>query len=494
MLRLLPALLLLSPAPATGQEGPAPESPAPEDPLAPVLAEVETIHGEDGLRNASVGFALLPLDSEEPAALAGYHADTALLPASTLKAVTTATALELLGVDFRFTTALQHTGTVTEEGTLKGDLIIKGGGDPTLGASRITKTFAPWREALKKAGIRKIEGRVVGDATVFGSQMRPDSWQWNDLGNYYAAGACGLTFHRNQFYCRFQTGEVGTPAPLLFTDPKLPDVQFVNEMRVGAPASGDQGYVFGAPYSKLLYLRGTVPAGGPHFTIRGSLPDPAYFCARAFSLHLAKNEIEVTGEPTTVRLLTIAGGSLGERTDLLEEKSEALPRILTIINHRSDNLYAECVHRMMGVVCHEEGSTKAGSRAVTAHWKSKGIDLTGFAMADGCGLSRVNAITARQLVLVLRHAAQSEHFEIFYKSLPVAGRSGTLRNIGLGTDVEGRVRAKSGSIERVKSYCGYLDTKSGKRYAFALLINNYTCDLAALKAKIIRVWNTMAAL
>ncbi|NNC89464.1 MAG: D-alanyl-D-alanine carboxypeptidase/D-alanyl-D-alanine-endopeptidase [Akkermansiaceae bacterium] len=482
MIRLL-ALLLALPVLA-----------ADEGDLAPVIAEVARIQDEKGMRTATIGFALIPLDAEDASALEGYHPDTALIPASTLKAVTTATAAELLGPDFRFVTRLQHTGTVAEDGTLDGDIIVRGGGDPTLGSSQIARTFAKWHAALTEAGIRQIDGAIIGDASAFGTRMRPDSWQWNDLGNYYAAGACGLNFHQNQFFCRFRTGKAGTKAGFLGTDPRMPGVEFVNEMRVGPAGSGDHGYVYGAPYGTLLYLRGTVPAGASTFTIRGALPDPAYFCARAFTKHLAAKGVSVTGEPSTVRILKTAGKSLGARTDLFEQSSEPLAKLLVTTNHRSDNLHAECIHRIMGVEHGEGGSTAAASRVVTAHWKAKGIDLTGFHMADGCGLSRINTITARQMALVHYHAAKCDGFEAFRASLPVAGKSGTLRSIGRETAAAGRVRAKSGSIDRVKCYAGYIHARSGRRFAFALLINNYTAELYPLKTKIVRVWSKVVAL
>jgi D-alanyl-D-alanine carboxypeptidase/D-alanyl-D-alanine-endopeptidase (penicillin-binding protein 4) len=226
---LLLALLFASPASA---------DPAP---FSAVIAEVEKIQAENGMRASSIGFGVIALDPEAPAQAVGYRIDSAMIPASTLKLVTTATALEMLGPDFRFQTELQHTGAISEDGTLEGDVIIKGGGDPTLGTSRISETFAPWQTALAKAGIKKIEGRIIGDASIFGTQLRADSWQWNDLGNYYAAGACGLTFHQNLFYATFRTPKAGASASLLGTDPKLPQAQFVTERRVGPAGSGDDG-------------------------------------------------------------------------------------------------------------------------------------------------------------------------------------------------------------------------------------------------------------
>jgi D-alanyl-D-alanine carboxypeptidase/D-alanyl-D-alanine-endopeptidase (penicillin-binding protein 4) len=467
--------------------------PAPA-PFAPVIAEVEKIQAETGMRPASIGFAVIPLDtaSETLPEPAGYRPDSAMIPASTMKLVTSATALEILGPEYRFQTELQHTGTLSGDGTLEGDVVIKGGGDPTLGASHIAATFSQWKTALTEAGITAINGRIVGDASIFGTQLRADSWQWNDLGNYYAAGACGLTFHQNLFYANFRLTNPGAPAPLAGTDPKLPHVQFVNEMRTGPAGSGDEGYVYGSPYGKLLYLRGTVPAGGASYTIKGSLPDPAFFCARAFTKHLNEHGIPVTGEPSTLRLMTINGDSPAEeRHQLLVQNSDPLASLLVLTNHKSNNLRAECIHRAIGLKARGKGSTAEAAAATEAFWKTKGIDMTGFVMADGCGLSRADTITARQMALLLYHAAQSEIFDPFYASIPIAGQSGTLRSIGRGTASEGRIQAKSGTLDRIKCYAGYANAKSGKRYAFALFINHHDCTESQVKAKIVRVWNAL---
>jgi D-alanyl-D-alanine carboxypeptidase/D-alanyl-D-alanine-endopeptidase (penicillin-binding protein 4) len=120
--------------------------------------------------------------------------------------------------------------------------------------------------------------------------------------------------------------------------------------------------------------------------------------------------------------------------------------------------------------------------------------MTGFFMDDGCGLARANTVTPRQMALILYHAAKGDSFDTFYSTLPVAGRSGTLRSIGGGSASEGRIVAKSGTIDRVRNYAGYVNTRSGKRYAFALFVNNYSGDLGTVKSQIVRVWNRMVAL
>jgi D-alanyl-D-alanine carboxypeptidase/D-alanyl-D-alanine-endopeptidase (penicillin-binding protein 4) len=458
-----------------------------------VLAEVREIADEPELRTALVGFCLVDLDAE-PGTAAGYQMDAGLVPASTMKVVTTAVAAELLGPDYRFVTELQTTGTLAEDGTLDGDIVIRGGGDPTLAAEELSPTFSKWKAALAGAGVKSVKGRVIGDASIFGTVLTPDTWQWNDLGNYYGAGACGLTVHKNLFQATFRTPSVGAKAPFTGTSPKLPGYEFVNEMRVGSSGSGDNGYVYGDAYGKLFTFRGTVPAGGGSFTIKGALPDPAFFCARTFSDYLNGNGIPVAGEPTTDRLLGIAGEEIGARKKIHEQSSESLSSLLVTTNHQSDNLKAECLHRAIGVKAKGDGGTIAASAAIRGYWEEKGIDMTGFFMGDGCGLSRANTVTPRQMTLMLHHAAKGAQFETFRKSLPVAGQSGTLKSIGGGTAAEGRIRAKSGTMDRIRNYAGYLEARSGKRYAFALFVTNYATDLSTVKAKIVRVWNVMAGL
>lgn len=454
---------------------------------------VEAIQKESGTKTASIGVCVVPIDGE-PSDAFGYNIDAGLVPASTMKAITTATANEILGSDYQFTTELQTAGILSEDGTLKGNIVIRGGGDPTLGESQISNTFAKWQAAMASEGIKKVEGAIVGDASIFGTKLLPDSWQWNDIGNYYGAGACGLTFHQNLFYCSFRTSTVGGKASFIGTDPRLPGIEFINEMRVGSAGSGDQGYIYGVPYGNVFYLRGTVPAGSRSFTIKGSLPDPAFFCARAFTKHLNQGGIPVSGEPTTVRLMTVAGESLAARKVIFEQNSDSLDSLLVLTNYKSNNLRAECIHRAIGLKVKNKGTTLAASSAVKSHWSAKGIDMTGFYMADGCGLSRSNTVTARQMALIHYHANKADNFGAYYASLPVAGQSGTLRSIGRGSAADGRVRAKSGTLDRIKTYAGYVNARSGKRYAFAVFFNNYTGSSSDVKSKIVRIWSKIVAM
>lgn len=413
----------------------------------PVL---ESFVGDASLKTASVGVFVIPLEGDE--VVMEWQADMGLIPASTLKAITTATALQVLGKEFVFETKLY----------LKGDdLILAGGGDPTLGATGVEADFRGWLAALKAAGVLEIKGDLVADPSRFESRTTPDSWPWGDVGNYYGAGPSGLNFHLNSYSLTFRPGEVGARAELVKTWPTPPGVVFENQMRTGLAGSGDQGSVYGGPGATMIALRGTVPAGGD-FTIKGSLPDPPLFCALSFKKYLEENGIAVGG------VAKVGVVDVGGMAPLFAQKSPSLQEIVTATNHRSVNLYADSIFKALS----QEGTTVASSAVLKKYWTGQGVDLTGFDLRDGSGLSPRNTMTARQMVMILKKARAHRWGEVFRDSLPVAGRLGTMSGFGSGSAAAGKVWAKSGGLTRVMTYVGYFTGKSGREYAFAVLTNN----------------------
>lgn len=454
-----------------------------------VRAELDKMIANPGLQNGQLGFALY--DVESGALLEKERINETMLPASTLKTVTSAAAFGILGEDFKFKTTLEHDGEIVD-GVLKGNIYIHGGGDPTLGSDRfkwgtdMPSILSAWVKKIREKGITKIEGAVIGDASIFEDALLPVTWVWSDIGNYYGAGANGLSFNENTYEVYFQPGpNVGDVAEFLRTEPAMPDVQFVNEMRTGSRGSGDNGYVYGAPYTFLRFLRGTVPAGG-EFSIKGSIPDPALFAAQSLQAALKNESILVQGAATTQRSLVLEGkASNTERKVLYTHQSPPLKDIIYWLNKKSLNLFAEHLLKMVGYHKYKDGSTDAGVRAIESYWSSQGIDIKGMHLNDGSGLSRYNGITPGQLAGMLRVNTKAPWFESFWNSLPIAGDHddpGTLRSMCKGTAAEGNVRAKSGYISRVRTYAGYVKTKSGKQLCFAMMANNYTCTNAQIKS------------
>ncbi len=413
-------------------------------------ASLETFVAHPSLKTASVGIYIVSLTGDET--IATHNPDLALIPASTLKAVTTATALETHGPDFTFPTKLFLSGD---------DLIIKGGGDPTLSASSPISEFRAWHTALKKIGLTELKGNLIADPSRFEEQRTPNNWPWGDIGNYYGAGPSGLNYHKNLYTLSFRPGKIGSLATLVGTSPKPPGVRFENFVRTGSSSSGDQAYVYTAPRGSLAILRGTIPFGG-RFSIKGALPNPPLSCATAFRSYLTKKKFPVGGQ-AIVKSTNTANARL-----IHEQASPKLSVISRATNHRSVNLYADSIFKSLTA----KGTTTSAASKMKFHWRRQGVDMTGFVAHDGSGLSPRNTITPRQLASIVKKAATGPQAEAFLDSLPTAGKSGTLRTFGKGTAIEGRVLAKSGSLTRVRTYTGILTQKSGKKYAFSILTNN----------------------
>jgi len=436
------------------------------------------------MKHAAFAMLVLPRQGGKP--LFEHNADLNLSPASVVKLAVTGAALSLLGESFRFETVLARDGKVNSRGALEGSLVIRGGGDPTLGLDEWEPLFTRWTAKLREAGIRSIEGDVVGDARLFDSRLAADRWCWEDVGNYYGVGASGLSFHRNRYWLHLRPGKApGAPAAVSRTEPFVADLRFVNEMTTGPQGSGARGYIYGGPYSTVRILRGTVPAGRKEFAIAGALPDPALACASTFRDFLVRNGLPVKGRALTARLLEEGGKPLlGDATPLFTHRSETLGEIVKLTNLWSLNLNAEAMLKMLGLRVKGEGSSRAGIEAVKEHWKSRGVDMKGFFLEDGCGLSPMNGMSPRHLGEILVKMAQTPVFETFYESLAVAGRTGTLKSFGKGTAAEGRIRAKSGSMTRVRSYAGYAVGRKGRPLVFAAMANDFDGSSRNMKRRL----------
>jgi len=236
--------------------------------------------------------------------LIDYQSRFSLTPASGLKLVTTAAGLELLGQDYQCLTRIYYDGHLNDKGILQGNIYIRGGGDPSLGSDRIEGSLSldslmqTWVAAVRKTGIRKIEGSVLADDLLFDHNRTPAYWNWIDLGNYYGAGPSALSIHDNLYYLIFKPGRyAGQPAKVLGTEPEIPGLTFINHMRTGSRFSGDNGYIFAAPGQFEALLDGTVPAGRRSFRIKGAIPDPALYAAQRLYQELIQAGIEISDYP-----------------------------------------------------------------------------------------------------------------------------------------------------------------------------------------------------
>jgi D-alanyl-D-alanine carboxypeptidase/D-alanyl-D-alanine-endopeptidase (penicillin-binding protein 4) len=441
---------------------------------------VEKFSRSDVLKQAEWSVCVRYVDNGE--SLVSFNSRKNLAPASGLKVFTTSAALEILGPDYRYVTEVFARGEI-KSGTLYGDLILRGSGDPTLGSSKVKGSLSldslmqKWTNAVRKAGIRKINGSVIADAGLFDSLAVPGQWYWIDLGNYYAAQTSALTINDNLYYLLFEPGKtVGSKAKFLGTEPTLSGLTFINEMKTDAPGTGDNGYVYRSPYDSLVYLRGTIPQGKPVFSIKGSLPDPPMFLATYLTNFLRKEGIEIKGKPKKIR----TSGKYDTARLINITFSPPLKAIVRNINKISNNLYTEQLLKTIGLERFGYASEKNGIRAIFDFLNKSGVDTTGLNLYDGCGLSRSNTITAEMMVDLLIANTKRPWFTDFYNSLAVAGDptdEGFFANFGKGTPLAYNGRIKSGYIGGVRSHSGYLKTAAGRLLAFSLIANNFTCDV-----------------
>ena len=387
-----------------------------------LYSTAKSVENHPSLKHGFWGF--YAVNSETGEILIDINSEKCLAPASNQKLVTSAAALALIGPDEVLLTYLEYSGSI-QNGVLQGDVFIRGEGDPTLGSCAFdtancmdTQTMR-WVDAIKQLGITKIEGNIIGDDSYLDHMPLPGAWQWTDIGNYYAANTSGLCFNENLYYLFFKPAKyTGGDATVITTNPIVPDLEFFNHMKTGPRGSGDKGFIYAAPWQNLHQLEGTIPAGVKEFSIKGSLPDPALFAAQYLHNNLNDNGISVSGEAYTIRTYTMNNA---HRTLIHTTGSAPLKDIIYILNKKSNNLYAEQLIKIIGKNVNDEGSLESGIEAIENWLESEHVDTEGIFIHDGSGLALIDRLSTRFLVNLLITMKNSEVFDPFYNSLPIAG-------------------------------------------------------------------------
>jgi len=438
------------------------------------------LQADSQCRYASV--SLTVLDGKTGETVFAANPNMGLATASTLKTVTTITAFNLLGKDFQYQTQFGYSGLISADGTLTGDVIIKGAGDPTLGSWRYESShenhiLSLMVDALQKAGIKKINGRVIGDDSIFGSQSIPPGWIWMDVGNYYGAGTSGLTWRENQFDIKFKTGRVGSPIEIAREVPAVPYLDFKSELLNAPAGTGDEAYAFLPVSGKLMYLRGTYAEDEHKKSISVALPDPAYDAAFRLTDTLKRLGILVSNDPESTGTLTAKGLPAPQiGTNLTTILSPRLSQIIYWLNQKSINLYAEQLLKTIAWKAGKQPSTENGVEVVQDFWKARGIDPHSLNIFDGSGLSPGDRVTTLTMATILQSAKKENWFPDFYESLP------TYNNM----------KMKSGSILNVLTYAGY-QTYKGRELCFSIMVNNFNGSSREVKEKMFRVLDELKA-
>jgi D-alanyl-D-alanine carboxypeptidase/D-alanyl-D-alanine-endopeptidase (penicillin-binding protein 4) len=435
---------------------------------------LELLLADSSMISSSVSICILNTVNGET--VYEINAGKSMIPASVLKLITSSAALELLGPDYCFKTKLGFTGSLNKRtGRLTGDIIIIGGGDPALGSEYFKEHYnnflKTWITGIRRLGIRKVEGRVITDDSRYDYQPVPAKWLWEDVGNYYGAGAYGLSVFDNTFEIHFKTSDEGSIPVITGIVPDICRYELSNQLIVSG--NSDKGYVFAAPYNDYGWLAGFIPVNREDFVLKAAISDPPLLLAQIIDKMLDSAGIEISEDPSTARLEKKF--TYNDPQIISEVISPSLSEIIDVLNHESVNQFAEHLLKELGKVYKNNGTTSAGIEVLNKFLEDSGVNSTGMFLEDGSGMSPMDAVTARGLAeLLLFMRAKAKHFNEFYASLPDAGKEGTLKSYFKSPVFDSNLKAKSGSMTRVRSYAGYFKTSSGNEMAFSILINNYS--------------------
>lgn len=411
---------------------------------------------------------------------------TSLLPASNTKLYTTAAALHELGPDFRYLTSLFAYGPVVE-GVLHGPLVVRGSGDPVIGGrftdGDITHTFRAWADSLKKQGITRIDGDIVGDDNVFDDLPLGNSWSWDDEPFWYAAEISGLSLNDNNV--DFSIVSRGTSEPGIISWEPL-HTDYIRVQNATITVHPDSQLVEGYHRERgtnHFRLYSQVPEGR-NDTESLTVTNPTLFFVHVLRDVLVREGISVTGTARDIDDMAIMPDYEGVQRVAVHE-SALLSDIVHVINKRSQNLYAEQVLKTLGTRWRPQGaSARDGIRQAQHLFAEARVDTSLLHLVDGSGLSRRNLVTAdmtADLLHYMAHHPDTTIRRVFHDSLPIAGVDGTLSSRMQNTAAEGNLRAKTGTLGGASALSGYVTSASGVPYTFVIMANNYTGSAADVR-------------
>ncbi len=409
-------------------------------------------------------------------------ADKRVIPASNMKLVTVAVAAARLGWDFTFHTRLEAAGAINE-GTLDGDLIVTGAGDPTIGAhgGDVAPLFLAWADAVRAAGIRRVAGRVVGDDNAFDDLGVGAGWAWDYLEAGYAAPSGALTYNENTVRIEIAPGLSAGAATRMTVGPAGHGLDVINDVRTGAPGSPADLSLLRAPGSVRLTVRGTVPASGAPAVRTAAVPHPTRYFIDAFKVALAARGITVAGG--TWDIDDLAAPPPAARRLLAERESMPLSSVAAHTLKVSQNLYGDTLLKAVGRAATQAGSAAAGREVVARTLADWGIAPDAIVMLDGSGLSRYNYVTPDAITAMLVQVWRDARLRgPFVAALPVGGHDGTLESRMKNGLLARRVQAKTGTISNVRALSGYVDTLDGEKLAFSMIANHFTAPSAEIDA------------
>jgi D-alanyl-D-alanine carboxypeptidase/D-alanyl-D-alanine-endopeptidase (penicillin-binding protein 4) len=435
-----------------------------------------------GLGAAAKGvWGILITDAESGEILFSQNADRFFVPASNMKLFTTALALEKLGPEFRFRTTVETTGSISPDGTLAADLLLVGRGDPNLSNRKFPyelkeefdgppeKILAGFADAIAAKGVKRIFGSVLGDDSYFPRERYPNGWEVDDMVWEYGAAISSIVVEDNTVTLTLLSGErTGDPVQAVLV-PATPDFTVINKTSTSAAEVKSDLTLTREPGANLVTVSGTMPAKSAPRKLILAIQEPALHAAALLKKLLEERGIQIDGPAKAIHE---PAEQNGVRTVLAEHNSIPLSDAVKLINKISQNLHTEMLLR---TVARQKGPWVTPEELVKApeeFYAAAGIAEGDVVQTDASGLSRHDLVTPRAIVSLLAYAQKRPWFGPYYASLPVAGVDGTLEDRMKNTVASGRIHAKTGSVEHVRTLSGFADTPSGRRLIFSFMSNN----------------------
>ena len=443
------------------------------------------------LASAIVGIKVVSLDTGR--VLFEENSQKLLRPASNMKIYTVAAGLDRLSPDYRFLTSVYASARPSSSGVVQGNLTIYGRGDPSLAArfngGDYYKGINDLAAQIVSAGVKRVEGDLVGDETYFSGTQYGSGWNWEDLQWWYGAEVSSLTVNDNALDLSIKPGlEVGAPA-VISTGPPDPLLTIVNKVVTGSRGSRRDINMNRRLNSDVLEVVGSIPADDHGYTAGIGMSHPAMLFVYMLRAALAQRGVTITGKSRTIPASNfLSTTSVTQPNSMVEIASLQSPPFSVVAAQTlkpSQNLYTELILRTLGKVNGPPSTAaktirtteEAGIEVVKTFLKEAGVDLSPLALTDGSGLSRNDMVTAESSVQLLTYMSRHRYATVFREALPIAGVDGTLRNRMKGTVAENNLRAKTGSLSSAATLSGYVTTAAGENLVFSIMVNNYPVDL-----------------
>jgi D-alanyl-D-alanine carboxypeptidase/D-alanyl-D-alanine-endopeptidase (penicillin-binding protein 4) len=469
---------------------PAPQAAGPKT-AAELQTKISEILAKPELAPAMVGVKVVSLDTGR--VLFEENAAKLLRPASNMKLYTVAAALDKLTPDYRFITSVYVRSRPDSAGVVHGDLTIYGRGDPTF-ATRFNngdyfKGINDLAARIAAAGVKRVQGDLVGDETYFVGPKYGSGWEWEDLTWYYGAEISPLSINDNALDLFIKPGAaVGQPA-VITTGPPDPLLTIVNQVTTSAKGVQRQLNIHRGIGENTVTIVGSIPLEDPGYRGALSISHPGLLFIYLLRTALSQQGVTVTGKSRTTGTVSqpplLPTPSATTPIEIAKVESPPFSIIAAQTMKPSQNLYTELILRTLGKVTPapptlqplRQTSEELGLEGVKLFLRNVGIRPESLVLSDGSGLSRNDLITAEATVQLLTFMSRHRYADVFRTALPIAGVDGTLQNRMRGTVAENNVRAKTGSLSSAASLGGYVTTAAGEKLAFAIIVNNYGSEV-----------------